>query len=552
MILALVLSGCTQPRTPSGGGSGDKLDTFVGFSPDTAPKDNGGGDTGSDTGDVIVEPDVPGPPCESGACTDNNACTVNDQCVDGECKGTPVDCGDDVVCTDDACLDGSCVNAIADGFCLIDDVCYANADKNPKNACERCAEPSSKTAWSPVSGTCDDGDICTEDLCVNGACESTPILCPDDGNPCTINECVGGACEVKSAAGACEDGNPCTDGDACDKSVCVPGPAKVCPDDGDPCTTEACGASGCVSTPIPGCGDPPEDECTYHKECNPAGVCALHKATNLKKCSAPCAGVADCAAGEVCSKLPGAANIGYCEPQVPGGFGAGSNCATDAQCSTGTCAGSICVHTCLDQQHCTTPGHTCTLGDDTVNGILGSVCFPNQPGLLLNGQPCTTDNLNFGGSLCMSAHCNLLGPGPYACSAPCTSETDCPTGQECNLVVYSPTPNPSTTPFQAGFGQLLHDVFMGCYTQPPGGIKPDGSLCSTDTECASNKCLQLELDQPAKYCTTFCTNDSECPPTLKCKMDALSLTSTWLTSPEIVTQGPQPAASTYVRVCRLP
>jgi hypothetical protein len=40
---------------------------------------------------------------------------------------------------------------------------------------------------------CDDGDPCTIDTCVDGACIHTPMDC-DDGDPCTIDTCVDGAC----------------------------------------------------------------------------------------------------------------------------------------------------------------------------------------------------------------------------------------------------------------------------------------------------------------------------------------------------------------------
>jgi hypothetical protein len=60
-----------------------------------------------------------------------------------------------------------------------------------------------------------------------------PIVC-DDGNPCTIDQCVNGACQYT--------------------------PMNC--DDGDPCTEDSCVNSECQHVTIPGCGNlPPEANC---------------------------------------------------------------------------------------------------------------------------------------------------------------------------------------------------------------------------------------------------------------------------------------------------
>ena len=547
LIAAILAAGCSTASTGRGGGSATDSSGF-GFAKDTAPP--------TDSGGVPAAEDIPRPPEDTGACalggpcSDGDACTINDQCVAGAggaptCQGQPTDCDDGVVCTTDSCAGGICSSVVAPGFCLIEGVCWAAGDTDPKNGCQQCG--ASATGWTTVAGACDDGDPCTADLCVGGVCVGEPIVCPDDQNPCTSESCVAGACQTQPSAGPCDDGSPCTTGDQCANSVCVSGSPVVCPDDGDPCTTEACGAAGCTSQPIPGCE---VDECQYHNECNPAGVCAEWKSTGKTKCSAPCAGPADCGANSTCTKLPGSANIGFCEAMVPGGFGVGTQCDDDSGCASGTCEG-VCVATCMDQGACP-PGQTCTLADNTAVGELSAVCFPDAAAFVPNGQPCSPDGQAFGSGVCQSGHCDLLGAPPWLCAPPCTSEADCLPAQECNIVLYSPSPNPKTKPFSATIGGLRHDVFMGCYAQPSPGFKADGSLCSGDSECVSGKCQQLDLATPSKYCTSFCTSDAECPPTLKCKLDALALTSNWLISGELQTQGQQLQATTFVRVCRLP
>jgi hypothetical protein len=73
----------------------------------------------------------------------------------------------------------------------------------------------------------------------------------DDGDACTMDDCVGGACA--RTAIACGDGDACTD-DACDSVMgCASTPTSC--DDGDACTADSCdSATGCAhdATSVPG------------------------------------------------------------------------------------------------------------------------------------------------------------------------------------------------------------------------------------------------------------------------------------------------------------
>jgi len=77
-------------------------------------------------------------------------------------------------------------------------------------------------------GDCDDGDPCTEDSCVNGACDHTGKSC-DDSNDCTEDECKDGKCEHKYNDKSCDDNNKCTENDQCDGGSCKGDPIS-CPD----------------------------------------------------------------------------------------------------------------------------------------------------------------------------------------------------------------------------------------------------------------------------------------------------------------------------------
>ena len=136
---------------------------------------------------------------------------------------------------------------------------------------------------------CNDGSSCTEDLCntVTGACSHDPL---PDNTACGANGwCVSGACfepECDVAGLECDDGNVCTV-DLCNSYACVFDAAAAAGffcDDGDGCTVgDACdGAGGCAGVfdpTISGCGCLPKGEvCTSNDDCC-SGSCHPVKGT---------------------------------------------------------------------------------------------------------------------------------------------------------------------------------------------------------------------------------------------------------------------------------
>ncbi|HRE89791.1 MAG TPA: hypothetical protein PK095_11705 [Myxococcota bacterium] len=101
------------------------------------------------TGQCVRTARIDGSPC-----SDRNACTAGDACRSARCIGLGVtDCDDDDPCTADRC--------------------------EPREGC----------LHSPVDGSCDDEDLCTErDQCADGLCIGARIDC-DDGDPCTLDRC---------------------------------------------------------------------------------------------------------------------------------------------------------------------------------------------------------------------------------------------------------------------------------------------------------------------------------------------------------------------------
>ena len=153
-------------------------------------------------------------------CDDDDPCTVDDRCDQGACaSGAPRDCDDDEPCTVDACdgETGECLHeTLADNAdCDDGDVC---------NGVQRCKEGICSEAVPPV--VCDDEDRCNGVAhCDEGVCivDAAPVVCEQDEDPCTEHECDPdtGACAGYFVNGCCAEDADCDDGDPCSDDVCV-------------------------------------------------------------------------------------------------------------------------------------------------------------------------------------------------------------------------------------------------------------------------------------------------------------------------------------------
>ncbi len=125
--------------------------------------------------------------------------------------------------------------------------------------------------------TCNDGDPCTTDSCVENICVHTPVVC-DDENDCTSDSCDGGECFFAPLP----VGEPCDDLDACTSSDGTEGGADACDGQGEclgtpvvcndqnQCTSDACQGGECVYSNLPE-GSPCDDEnfCTSFEGVDP-------------------------------------------------------------------------------------------------------------------------------------------------------------------------------------------------------------------------------------------------------------------------------------------
>jgi cysteine-rich repeat protein len=201
----------------------------------------------------------PGERCDDGNTTSGDGCSST--CQFEGCAGDPSQCNDGNPCTDDLCVQGVCAH-------------HDNTDPcNDGSACTTGDVCGGGTCNGGAPPNCDDGNLCTDDTCSSLiGCIHEPNTQPcEDGSACTVGDaCGGGTCQGGAPAD-CNDGNPCTD-DGCDPgSGCFGTPNAAPCDDADACTTgDACGGGTCQGGAPLDCDD--GDACTADS-CAPASGC---------------------------------------------------------------------------------------------------------------------------------------------------------------------------------------------------------------------------------------------------------------------------------------
>jgi hypothetical protein len=153
------------------------------------------------------------------SCNDGNAATTADRCTAGTCAGRPVTPGD------------SPGHGSSGGSGKQDEAfCAVSCDDGDPCTANRCVQGACQSEPAPAGTACDDGDpITVSDMCSAGSCRGTPQVAPmcqgvscEDGNSCTIDACAKGSCTHLALADGtrCDDGNRRTSGDRCVAGVC--------------------------------------------------------------------------------------------------------------------------------------------------------------------------------------------------------------------------------------------------------------------------------------------------------------------------------------------
>ncbi len=317
---------------------------------------------------------------------------------------------------------------------------------------------------------CDDGNVCTEDICVNAGsseayCSNEPSSAScDDGLFCTINDgCSGGSCIGESRV--CSDGVDCTE-DGCDEvnDQCVFTPQDSVCNDGLFCNgTERCDmTSGCLST-----GDP-------------------------------------CPAGTTCNETQ---HTCYSDAVCGNGTLEASEECDDGNKADGDCCSSNCTYeaggsSCSDGQFCN--------GEETCDGH--GACQAGTPVTCDDGISCTDDSCNELTDRCNRTPNNANCPddGIYCngnevcdivdgCSHtgnPCSPETIC--NEETNICDEVPVCGDRVC---AG---LPYEDCNNCPADCPGVTtgKPSNRWCCGNLTC--------EESEPTAICPVDCESPSVC------------------------------------------
>ncbi len=247
-------------------------------------------------------------------------------------------------------------------------------------------------------------------------------------------------------------------GNAIDMSTATRARFATCAQDGD------CAKAGsrlrCIGTTLPG-GNTPVPTCP-----SPVGTQPCAPANYAGFCSLSCTDTtnsSDCPDGEACVSN---GSMAYCainrtvSPCVvttsgSGGSASGGSDGTSTGVSTGVASGTA-----------DAGGGASPTGS---GGAFTDFC-----------QPCTQE------SDCSSGNCVDLGDGNLICSAPCSSDLDCPTGASC-------------LPKGEGF---CYPQNTACIQQAVANVRALNEACDTQTLCAPGLvCVQLNN---AAVCLEYC------------------------------------------------
>ena len=377
-------------------------------------------------------------------------------------------------------------------------------------------------------GECLDGDACTiGDHCEAGVCVGQPIAC-DDGDVCTDDLCDGlGGCTTEYNVAACDDGDPCTVNDTCKEGACSGFVVDCeCSVDADCLPLEddsVCnGTLMCDTTKLPflcqvdpdtvvECPDPESgpDAICLKSSCDPeTGECSLAPDHEGFACEDSDL----CTVGDKCVE-------GVCTA------GVGLNCNDGNGCTDDACQpDSGCVHT--DNNEACEDGDVCTTGDVcAAGGCVAGEALICDDGDVCNGQETCASDIGCqpgkplvcedDDDVCTDSHCDPdAGCVTVLNNALCDDDDVCTTGDHCELgvciasgaLVCNDNNECTDDSCNAQTGCMFLANSTGC---------DDGNACTTGDVCAGGACAGVDTSTADCDDGKVCTDDG-CDPAAGC------------------------------------
>jgi hypothetical protein len=178
----------------------------------------------------------------------------------------------------------------------------------------------------------------------------------------------------------------------------------------------------------------------------------------------------------------------------------GENCGSNGSCVSGLyCDGITTTCAMLKPQ-----GASCTIATECAYGLgcVGSAGSRTCGALPALGQPCATDGLcRDEGLFCnfTTGNCEQVGLP----SATCTSSSQCSQYYPCNFTTSQCTKGPGLNESCGSASCFDAGTFCDNTTATCVALKTNGSMCDSDTECASDFCDQ-SLATPLCAMPTVC------------------------------------------------
>jgi MYXO-CTERM domain-containing protein len=402
---------------------------------------------------------------------------------DNECSAQPAStCGTNGQCDGaGACQlfasGTACGASLCQGSSLVPQVCNGSGTCGASGAGANCA-PYNCSAGACQTTCAGSGDCAAGYVCVGSTCQAPKVdgAACGAGNECSSTFCVDGVCCGSACTGLC---NACTASKKGSGSDGTCGPIAAGADPDNECAAQAqnscgqtgsCNGSGACQLFASGtpCGSSLcQGSVLKTQTCDGSGTCATNGsvdcapyACSVGACKNPCAGNSDCVTGFICS-------AGACQPPAANG----AVCTTGSQCQSGNCVDGVCCNSA-----CTGLCQACTTakkgtGADGTCGPIGTGLDPDNECATQAPASCGTTGFCDGagacqryptGTACGSTSCqgNTVkgqicdGNGtcssssgtdcaPYICSTgacknPCTTSSDCQSGNFCSAGACKP------------------------------------------------------------------------------------------------------------------